>query len=110
MNVEGQLSGSSKGSYCAGAEREVWDEMPIHDVDVDGAHTGIFEPSLLLAQGTEIPAHDGGGNMCLLEVRVVGHFCGALTSSNVATSVTGTLMEIGRAERHRASYEAQRSS
>ena len=55
MNMKGQLSGSSKGSYCAGPEREVWDEMPIHDVDVDGVHTGIFELSRLLAQGTEYP-------------------------------------------------------
>lgn len=82
MNMKRQLSGSSKGSYCAGPEREVWDEMPIHDVDVDGVHTGIFELSRLLAQGTEIRAHDGGRNMGRLQLRVVGHFCGALKRVN----------------------------
>ena len=45
-----------------------------------------------------------------LELRVVGHFFGALKRVNVATLLTGTLMAIGRAGRHRASYEAQWSS
>ena len=52
--------------------------MPIHDVDVDGVHAGIFEFACFLAQGAEIPTHNRGRNMCRLEFRVLGHLCDAL--------------------------------
>ena len=62
MDVKRNGGVGTQRLYNGRAKREIWDEMPIHHIDMQPICTAFFHAGKLLAHARKVTGEDGGRN------------------------------------------------